>query len=91
MAKKINHSLRMMATDPDGKECAIDVFHEWDITKGPDGKDVVKSGPAYHKTSDGQEAVKLGDGKFKIVATGVELTLKGPLFVTKGSPTLLDP
>jgi hypothetical protein len=82
VVKKINHSMRLGATGSDGKEYGIDVFHDWEILKDVKGKDAVKSGPAYYKTEDGLDVVNVEVGKFKIVATGVELTLKGPKFVT---------
>jgi hypothetical protein len=82
VVKKINHSMRMGAKGSDGKEYGIDVFEDWEISKDAKKKDVVKRGPAYYKTEDGLEVVETSDGKYKIVATGVELTLKGPRFVT---------
>jgi hypothetical protein len=82
VVKKINHIMRMGATGSDGREYGIDVFEDWEISKDAKKKDVVKSGPAYYKTEDGLEVVQTGDGKYQVVATGVELTLKGPLFVT---------
>jgi hypothetical protein len=82
VVKKINHTMRMGATGSDGKEYGIDVFSDWEISKDAKKKDVVKRGPAYYKTEDGLDVVQMVEGKFKIVATGVELTLKGPRFVT---------
>ena len=82
VVKKINHTMRMGATGSDGKEYGIDVFSDWEISKDAKKKDVVKRGPAYYKTEDGLDVVQMGEGKFKIVATGVELTLKGPRFAT---------
>ena len=78
IVKKINHSMCLGATGSDGKEYGIDVFSNWEIQ----GKDVVNRGPTYYKTEDGLDVVETGDGTFKIVATGVALTLKGPKFVT---------
>ena len=82
VVKKINHTMRMGATGSDGKEYGIDVFSDWEISKDAKKKDIVKRGPAYYKTEDGLDVVQMGEGKFKIVATGVELTLKGPRFAT---------
>lgn len=82
VARKVNHTMRMVATGSDRKEYGIDVFKDWEVSKDAKGKDVVKSGPAFYKTEDGLELVNIGEGKFQIVATGVELTLKGPRFVT---------
>jgi hypothetical protein len=82
VVKKINHMMRLGATGSDGKEYGIDVFEDWEISKDAKKKDVVKKGPAYYKTEEGLEVVETGEGQFKVVATGVELTLKGPRFVT---------
>ena len=86
MRKQTIHSMRMLATDAAGKEYSLDVFHERTITKDAKGKDVVTSGPGYVKTDDGLDAEKIADGKYRVIATGVELTLKGPEFVAPKFP-----
>jgi hypothetical protein len=75
------HILRLMATDASGREHAIDEFRDDVISEDATGEEIVTKGESYCKTEDGQDVIKVKDSRYKVVATGLELVLKGPEFV----------
>jgi hypothetical protein len=81
MRKQTLHTLRMFATDANGKDHAIDVFKELTFTEDGEGGETITKGPSYIKTEDGLDVVKVADGRYKIVSTGIELKLKDPTTV----------
>jgi hypothetical protein len=81
MRKQTLHTLRMFATDANGKEHALDVFKELTFAEDGEGGESVTKGPSSIKTEDSLDVVKVADGRYKIVSTGVELTLKDPTTV----------
>ena len=75
------HAMRLTATDADGNDHFLDAFYDNVISEDASGEEITTKGPTYVKTEDGREVTKVADGKYKVVATGLELVLKGPKFV----------
>jgi hypothetical protein len=78
MRKETVHLLRMSGTDADGNEHALDIFKDKIFTEDPEGGEIVTKGPSYMKTEDGLDVIKLADGRYKVVATGLEFQVTDP-------------